>query len=238
MRQIVLDTETTGLHPNNGDRIIEIGCIEIVNRRLTGEQFHCYLNPERNIDAAAIAVHGLTPEFLADKPLFAEVVEQFRNFVGQSELIIHNAAFDLDFLDAEFLRLTLPSFRSQVGVVIDTLLEARKLYPGKRNSLDALCERLEISNKHRTLHGALLDAQLLAEVYLSMTRGQNALAMDILDDQEHAGQDNSKIDFVTLDLPILYATTEELTMHEQMLAHIDTQTKNGTLWRQSSVKKD
>jgi DNA polymerase-3 subunit epsilon len=237
MRQIVLDTETTGLHPNNGDRIIEIGCIEIVNRRLTGEQFHCYLNPERNIDAGAIAVHGLTPEFLADKPLFSEVVAQFKNFVGQSELIIHNAAFDLDFLDAEFLRLTLPSFRSQTGIVIDTLLEARKLYPGKRNSLDALCERLEISNKHRTLHGALLDAQLLAEVYLAMTRGQNALVMDILDDQEHARQDNSKIDFATFDLPVLYATAEELTAHEQMLVHIDTQTKNGTLWRQSSVNK-
>jgi DNA polymerase-3 subunit epsilon len=235
MRQIVLDTETTGLYPNNGDRIIEIGCIEIVNRRLTGEQFHCYLNPERNIDAGAIAVHGLTPEFLADKPLFAEVVEQFRQFVGQSELIIHNATFDLDFLDAEFLRLALPSFRSQTSVVIDTLLEARKLYPGKRNSLDALCERLEVSNKHRTLHGALLDAQLLAEVYLAMTRGQNSLVIDILDGQEHAGRDHSKLDLSTFDLPIQYATTEELTAHQNMLSHIDKQTKNGALWHQIST---
>ena len=238
MRQIVLDTETTGLSPNNGDRIIEIGCIEVVNRRLTGEQFHCYLNPERNIDAAAIAVHGLTPEFLADKPLFADVVEQFKQFVGQSELIIHNAAFDLGFLDAEFSRLALPSFLSQTGAVIDTLLEARKLYPGKRNSLDALCERLEVSNKHRTLHGALLDAQLLAEVYLAMTRGQNALVIDILDDQENAGRDNSKIDFSTFDLPILHATVEELTAHKKMLVHIDTQTKNGALWHQSTETKN
>lgn len=232
MRQIVLDTETTGLSANNGDRIIEIGCIEVVNRRLTGEQFHCYLNPERNIDAAAIAVHGLTPEFLADKPLFADVVEQFKQFVGQSELIIHNAAFDLGFLDAEFLRLALPSFRSQTGAVIDTLLEARKLYPGKRNSLDALCERLEVSNKHRTLHGALLDAQLLAEVYLAMTRGQNTLVIDIQDGQEHAGLDNSKIDLSTFDLPVIYATAEELTTHKSILTHIDKQTKNGALWHQ------
>lgn len=237
MRQIVLDTETTGLNPNNGDRIIEIGCIEIINRRITDRQFHYYCNPERDIDAAAVAVHGLTVEFLADKPLFSEIVASLKDFVGQSELIIHNAAFDLNFLDAEFLRLGLPSFRSQAGSVIDTWTEARKLYPGKRNSLDALCERLEISNAHRTLHGALLDAQLLAEVYLAMTRGQNNLMVDNLDDAQYTGHDHNKIDFANLNLPVLYATAEELAAHEKMLADIDKQTKNGMLWRHCVAEK-
>ncbi|MCC7006306.1 MAG: DNA polymerase III subunit epsilon [Ottowia sp.] len=233
MRQIVLDTETTGLNAQGGDRVIEIGCVEMIDRRLSGEHIHFYINPERDIDAGAIAVHGLTVEFLADKPKFADIAEDLRAFVQGAELIIHNAPFDLGFLDAEFLRLGLSSFRSQAGKVIDTLIEARKRYPGKRNSLDALCERLEVSNAHRTLHGALLDAQLLAHVYLAMTRGQNNLAMDVLDQSSQAGQSVKKIDFSSLSLPVLYASELEQAAHEQLLDRLDAQLKGTSLWREA-----
>lgn len=186
MRQIVLDTETTGLNAATGDRVIEIGCVEMVNRRLTGRNLHFYINPEREIDAGAMAVHGITNEFVADKPKFAEVVDEIRDYVQGAEAIIHNAAFDLGFLDMEFQRLGLPTFREHLSGHIDTLLEARRMFPGKRNSLDALCDRLGVSNAHRTLHGALLDAELLAEVYLAMTRGQNTLVIDMLETGEGA----------------------------------------------------
>ncbi|MFM8465365.1 MAG: DNA polymerase III subunit epsilon, partial [Burkholderiaceae bacterium] len=179
MRQIILDTETTGLNPKSGDRIIEIGCFEMVNRRLTGNNFHYYTNPERDSDPGALAVHGLTTEFLSDKPKFSDIVDTLCDFVRDAEIIIHNAPFDLGFLDAEFERLGKSNFMAYVHQVTDTLAQAKELFPGKRNSLDALCERYQVSNAHRTLHGALLDAELLAEVYLAITRGQDSLTMDL-----------------------------------------------------------
>src|SRR5690606_5756233 len=175
MRQIVLDTETTGLAADDGHRIIEIGCIEIVDRRLTGRSLHLYLNPERDIDEGALAVHGLTRERLENEPRFADVAERFLAFVRDAEILIHNAPFDLAFLDAELERLRRPPFRSFSAGIVDTLALARELHPGRRNSLDALCERYGVSNAHRKLHGALLDAELLADVYLAMTRGQDSL---------------------------------------------------------------
>ena len=178
MRQVILDTETTGLNPATGDRVIEIGCVELVNRRLTERTFHHYINPERDIDAGAYAVHGLSRAFLSDKPVFAQIAEDLIEFVADAELIIHNAPFDLGFLDSEFALLKRTPFRAHASNVIDTLVNARQMFPGKRNSLDALCERFAISNTHRTLHGALLDAQLLAEVYVAMTRGQEDLTID------------------------------------------------------------
>ncbi|HDR9340773.1 TPA: DNA polymerase III subunit epsilon, partial [Burkholderia multivorans] len=181
MRQIILDTETTGLNARTGDRIIEIGCVELLNRRLTGNNLHFYVNPERDSDPGALAVHGLTTEFLSDKPKFAEIAHQILDFVKGAELIIHNAPFDLGFLDAEFALLGLPPFSEHCAGVIDTLVQAKQMFPGKRNSLDALCDRFGISNAHRTLHGALLDSELLAEVYLAMTRGQDSLVIDMLD---------------------------------------------------------
>src|SRR5258706_2882031 len=170
VRQIILDTETTGLNPKNGDRVIEIGCVELVNRSLTGNNFHTYLNPERDSEDGALSVHGLTREFLADKPRFADVARDFCRYVADAEILIHNAAFDVGFLDAELERIEMPGFREHCTVVIDTLSMAKEMHPGKRNSLDMLCERYGVSNAHRTLHGALLDAALLAEVYLAMPR--------------------------------------------------------------------
>ncbi len=234
MRQIVLDTETTGLNAATGDRLIEIGCVELVNRRLTGRNLHFYINPERDIDAGAIAVHGLTVEFLADKPKFAEVVHEIRDFVQDAELIIHNAAFDLGFLDMEFQRLGLPPFRKHVGSVIDTLLEARQMFPGKRNSLDALCERLGVSNAHRTLHGALLDAELLAEVYLAMTRGQNSLVIDMMDASAGAGPAAvAAADLSALRLPVLEPSEDELAAHAAVLKELDKASGGKTVWQEA-----
>ena len=177
MRQIVLDTETTGLEWAKGERVVEIGCVEMVNRTLTGNDFHEYLNPERLMSADAERVHGLSSEFLADKPKFAEVAERFVDYVRGAELVIHNAPFDVGFLNAELARCSLEPLEA-ICTVVDTLKMARQMYPGKRASLDALCERFEVNNAHRTLHGALLDARILADVYLAMTRGQDSLDMD------------------------------------------------------------
>ncbi len=188
MRQVVLDTETTGLEAKEGHRIIEIGCIEIVGRRVTERRFHQYVNPERDSDEGALAVHGLTRHFLEDKPKFAEVVDDLLAFVKDAEVIIHNAAFDVEFLDAELGRLGRGRFADHCGKITDSLLLAREQNPGKRNSLDALCERHGVSNTHRTLHGALLDAGLLAEVFLAMTRGQDSLVIDVLADDVAARQ--------------------------------------------------
>src|SRR5213595_2953482 len=179
MRQIVLDTETTGLNPRTGDRVIEVGCVELHNRMLTGNNFHRYINPERDSEEGALAVHGLTTEFLSDKPKFAEIAAELREYIEGAEVIIHNAPFDLGFLNNEFKLLGLPTFSDHCSGVIDTLVHAKEMHPGKRNSLDALCDRYGVSNAHRKLHGALLDAELLADVYLSMTRGQNSLSMEI-----------------------------------------------------------
>jgi DNA polymerase-3 subunit epsilon len=229
MRQIVLDTETTGLNPRTGDRVIEIGCVEIVNRMLTGNNFHRYINPERDSDEAALAVHGLTTEFLRDKPRFHEIAEELREYVKGAEVIIHNAPFDLGFLNHEFTRLGIPEFVSHCGNVIDTLVHAKELHPGKRNSLDALCDRYGISNAHRKLHGALLDAELLADVYLAMTRGQNTLSMDVEVEAAIAGE---LLDTAPLgEIIVLRASDSELGHHETVLAGIDKAAKGSSVWR-------
>ena len=206
-RQIVLDTETTGLSAESGDRIIEIGCVELVGRKLTGNHLHFYLNPERDSHEDALKVHGISNEFLRDKPRFAEVADEILRYVEGTELIIHNAAFDLGFLDKELERLGRPPLRSFVAGVTDTLAMAKQLYPGKRNSLDALCERLGVDNSGRTLHGALLDAELLADVYISLTRGQEALLID-LGEVGAAGGDAPRIDLTGLELPVLTANAQ------------------------------
>jgi len=229
MRQVILDTETTGLNPATGDRIIEIGCVEVIDRRLTDRTFHYYVNPERDIDAGAFAVHGLSREFLSDKPLFGNIVEQLIEFVDGSEIVIHNAAFDLGFLDNEFALLKRPPFRGLAAKIIDTLLDARQMYPCKRNSLDALCDRFNISNEHRTLHGALLDAQLLAEVYIAMTRGQEDLSIDLID--YTVGTDSSgHIKALPSDLKIITASDEDLAQHEKILAEIAKASKKDPVW--------
>ncbi|HEY3597202.1 MAG TPA: DNA polymerase III subunit epsilon [Paraburkholderia sp.] len=233
MRQIILDTETTGLNARSGDRIIEIGCVELVNRRLTGNNLHFYVNPERDSDPGARAVHGLTTEFLSDKPKFAEIVDALRDFVKDADLIIHNAPFDIGFLDAEFAQLGLPSFREHCGgEVIDTLVRAKAMFPGKRNSLDALCDRLGVSNAHRTLHGALLDSELLAEVYLAMTRGQESLVIDMIGETSAGGAAHApRVVLELLELPVLAATSDELAAHQAVLDGLDKAIKGTSVWR-------
>jgi len=234
MRQIVLDTETTGLNARAGDRVIEIGCVELMNRRLTGNNFHYYINPERDSEEGALAVHGLTTEFLSDKPKFAEIADEFRDYIAGAEVIIHNAPFDVGFLDEEFKRLNLPSFGDHVLNIIDSLAEAKNLHPGKRNSLDALCDRYGISNAHRTLHGALLDAELLAEVYLAMTRGQNSLTIDLAAPAETSGTQIVE-EAAIAEVIVLQADAEELDEHEATLAGLDKEVKGQCLWHQSEV---
>jgi DNA polymerase-3 subunit epsilon len=230
-RQIVLDTETTGLNARLGDRVIEIGCIELVGRSVTERSFHRYVNPEHEIEEGAAKIHGLTAEFLGDKPRFAEVAAEFVDFVRGAELVIHNAAFDLEFLDLELARAGLGAVRDHAAGVVDTLALARELHPGKRNSLDALCERYFVSNAHRTLHGALLDARLLAEVYLAMTRGQESLAMEVALPEPAAVAasvlERSK-------LRVLHAQPEELAAHEAVLDAIDRVAQAGSLWRRAA----
>lgn len=234
MRQIVLDTETTGLNPRSGDRIIEIGCVEMVDRRLTGNNFHHYVNPERDSEEGALAVHGLTTEFLSDKPKFVEIINELRDYLQGAEVIIHNAPFDIGFLDAEFVRLNVPEFKQHITGTIDTLVQAKEMYPGKRNSLDALCDRYGISNAHRTLHGALLDAELLAEVYLAMTRGQNSLSMDLAGTD--AGEDGAALEAVAMaDILLLPASAEDLAEHEALLQGLDQQIKGTSLWHKTAI---
>ncbi len=236
MRQIVLDTETTGLNARSGDRVIEIGCVELVNRRLTGNNFHYYINPERDSEEGALAVHGLTTEFLSDKPKFAEIADELCAYIKDAEVVIHNAPFDTGFLDAEFARLNLPAFVKQTFNVIDSLAEAKKLHPGKRNSLDALCDRYEISNAHRTLHGALLDAELLAEVYLAMTRGQNMLTIDH-GSAAQAGEGGDGEALIAIpEIIVLAASVEELAEHEASLDKLDKEAKGTCVWRAMSAE--
>jgi DNA polymerase-3 subunit epsilon len=227
MRQVILDTETTGLEAKDGHRIIEIGCLEIESRRLTERRLHHYINPERASDEGALQVHGLTDEFLRDKPKFPEIVDDLLAFVADAEVIIHNAAFDLEFLDAELVRVGKGRFESYCAQVTDSLTMARELHPGKRNSLDALCERYAVSNAHRTLHGALLDAGLLAEVYLAMTRGQDTLVIDLAP----AGglEDAGPID--TSGLILLAASPDELLAHEKLLDGIAKDSKGRVVFR-------
>ncbi|WP_298393139.1 DNA polymerase III subunit epsilon [uncultured Azonexus sp.] len=229
MRQIVLDTETTGLNPRDGHRIIEVACIEMVNRRLTGHHLHKYINPEREIDAGAQAVHGISLEFLADKPKFADIADEFLEFINGAQLIIHNAPFDLGFLNAELDRLGRVPVETICSGVIDTLREAKELHPGKRNSLDALCERYEIDNSSRTLHGALLDTELLAEVYLAMTRGQNALMIEPEEAPRALLGADGKV-HQRKPLVVRRASDDEVAAHDAVLAAIDKESKGNCLW--------
>ncbi|MBS4017109.1 MAG: DNA polymerase III subunit epsilon [Dechloromonas sp.] len=229
MRQIVLDTETTGLNPRDGHRIIEVACIEMVNRRLTGHHLHKYINPEREIDAGAQAVHGISLEFLADKPKFADIADEFLEFINGAQLIIHNAPFDLGFLNAELDRLGRVPVETICSGVIDTLREAKELHPGKRNSLDALCERYEIDNSSRTLHGALLDTELLAEVYLAMTRGQNALMIEPEEAPRALLGADGKVR-QRKPLVVRRASDDEVAAHDAVLAAIDKESKGNCLW--------
>ena len=230
MRQIFLDTETTGLSPESGDRIIEIGCIEMDNRRLTGRTLHVYLNPQRRSHPDAIKIHGLTDEFLADKPLFASVADELLAFVEGAEIIIHNAGFDVGFLNEELRRIERPKFPGFVGKVTDSLTMAREMFPGKANSLDALCKRLEVDNSNRALHGALLDAGLLAEVYIRLTRGQNSLVIDG-GDAGGAQAALEAVDFSQLDLKVLPANADETAAHALVLAELDRASGGKTVWR-------
>lgn len=236
MRQIILDTETTGLYSKDGNRILEIGCVEIINRRLTGNNFHQYINPERDSEFGALEKHGLTTEFLRDKPVFADIAEAFLEYVRDAEIIIHNAPFDIGFLNAEFKRVSLPSFKEHVELVTDSLAMARSLHPGKRNSLDALCERYGISNAHRTFHGALLDASLLVEVYLAMTRGQNSLSMEIEVSSPEDGSGNLNLAALAAEIIVQPATNEEIAAHEALLDGIDKQIKGSSVWRRSETE--
>lgn len=214
-----------------GHRIVEIGCVEIINRQLTGRSFHTYLNPERDVDEGALSVHGLSREFLSEHPLFEHKVDEFLEFVRGAHVIIHNAAFDTRFLDVELERLQFSKFGEHCVQVIDTLAQAREMHPGKRNSLDALCDRYGISNAHRTLHGALLDAELLAEVWLAMTRGQNTLIIDVHEDT--GGLLNASIDISEYaNLPIIYAQPNELAVHEAYLENLKKDAKDSVLWQQ------
>ncbi len=228
MRQIILDTETTGLDPAHGHRIVEIGCVEMLNRRFTGNNFHHYLDPERDSDEAALEVHGLTREFLSGKPKFAAVSAELLAFVKGAQIIIHNAPFDLAFLDSELARLKLPAFRTQVDSVIDSLVMAKEAHPGKRNNLDALCDRYGVSNSQRTLHGALLDSTLLAEVYLAMTRGQNGLMMDQGDGDllQTASEELSG----PLESFVVVANADEVAAHAALLGSIAKESRKPAVW--------
>jgi DNA polymerase-3 subunit epsilon len=233
MRQIVLDTETTGLDPALGHRIIELGGVELVNRRPTGNHFHRYLNPDRDIEDGALQVHGITEEFLRDKPKFSDIVDEFLDYVDGAELIIHNAPFDVAFLNYELGMLRRQAITHCCPSIVDTLRMARDVHPGKKNSLDALCERYQVDNSQRTLHGALLDAQLLAEVYLAMTRGQESLAIEV----QHAQAADAVMEFSTahLDFVILKASEEELAAHLNALAEIDKASGGACLWKRVNI---
>lgn len=233
-RQIFLDTETTGLSPESGDRIIEIGCVEMVNRRFTGRHLHFYINPERPNHEDAVRIHGLTDEFLADKPVFAVLADEILEYCRGAEIIIHNASFDIGFLNAELRRLGLGVFTEHVDGVLDTLVMAREMFPGKSNSLDALCRRLEVDNTHRTLHGALMDAELLAQVYINMTRGQDALLIDAGSGEGNSDQQAHElvaIDFSQFDLMVLQPSVEEAAAFEVALADLDKASGGKALWK-------
>jgi DNA polymerase III subunit epsilon len=233
MRQIFLDTETTGLLPEGGDRLIEIGCLEMVNRRMTGRNLHLYVNPERPSSEEALKVHGITDEFLADKPRFADIAEQLMAYVAGAEVIIHNAAFDVGFLDAELKRARRDAFRVHVAKVTDSLLMAREMFPGKSNSLDALCRRLEVDNSNRTLHGALLDAGLLAEVYIRLTRGQDSLVIEAGGAASASGgaANEPLASLAAFTLYVVAVSDDERSAHEAVLVDVDKASGGKTVWR-------
>ena len=229
MRQIVLDTETTGLSAENGDRIIEIGCVELLGRKITGNHFHHYLNPQRDSHEDALKVHGISNEFLRDKPEFSVIASDFLNFIAGAEIIIHNASFDIGFLNKELERLNLGRLTEHVAGVTDTLSMAKEMFPGKRNSLDALCDRLGVNNAARTLHGALLDAELLADVYICLTRGQNALLIQE-DSQDQVHHENADIDLSQFDLPVISSTEQEITEHSNAMATLSKSSGGHVIW--------
>ncbi len=235
MRQIVLDTETTGLSAETGDRIIEIGCVELVARKLTGVNKHFYLNPDRDSHEDALKVHGITREFLQDKPRFPAVVDELLAYLEGAELIIHNAPFDLGFLDKELELVGRPPLRTVIGGVIDTVVMAKEMFPGKRNSLDALCDRLGVDNSNRTLHGALLDAELLADVYINLTRGQDALLIDVGPGDAGTTLEGVRVDLRSFSLPVIEANEQELAAHEGVLQQLDKASGGKTVWRQAAV---
>ncbi len=234
MRQVFLDTETTGLYPDQGDRVIEIGCVELVNRKLTGNNRHFYLNPGRDSHEEALKVHGITTEFLRDKPKFDAVADELLDYLQGAEVVIHNAPFDLGFLNRELALLGRPVFRQFVSSVTDTLAMAKEMYPGKRNGLDALCDRLGVDNSGRTLHGALLDAELLADVYINLTRGQDALLMEVVGTGQAVGN-SVRVDLRSFELPILVATVAELASHEDVLVQMDKSSAGKTVWRVAAL---
>ncbi|MDX1597533.1 MAG: DNA polymerase III subunit epsilon [Marinobacter sp.] len=229
MRQIVLDTETTGIDPSEGHRIIEIGCVEMVERQLTGRNYHVYINPEREVEAEAITVHGITNEFLADKPVFSEIADEFFEFIKDAELVIHNAAFDVGFMDAEFARLKPVRKTADHCGIVDSLAIARKKHPGQKNSLDALCKRYGVDNSNRELHGALLDAEILADVYLLLTGGQTALSLDAGSDDNGGVDGIRRLAAERKPLKILKASEEEQAAHEEFMEVLAKQA-GGTVW--------
>jgi DNA polymerase III subunit epsilon len=231
MRQIVLDTETTGLSAEGGDRIIELGCVELYARKLTGNNLHFYFNPERDSHEDALKVHGISNEFLRDKPKFAQLTEDILDYLADAELIIHNAAFDIGFLNKELERVGKKPLKAYVSGVIDTLAMAKEMFPGKRNSLDSLCDRLEVDNSGRTLHGALLDAELLADVYINMTRGQEALLIDAGDAPTDTQSVKVQVNLSTYALPVLPANAQELAAHDDVLTQLDKSSGGKTVWR-------
>lgn len=232
MRIVVLDTETTGLNAKLGDRVIEIGCVEILSRRPTERQWHHYFNPDRKSEAGALAVHGISDEFLEDKPHFRDLAADLLDFIRGAELIIHNAAFDVEFLDMELTKAGLEPLERHEVTITDTLRVARELHPGKRNSLDALCERYQVDHAHRTLHGALLDASLLAEVYLAMTRGQDSLAIELERPRAAPVAGDGAAGVERPRLIVVPPSAEELAEHARLLAEIDTESKGRCVWHQ------
>jgi len=230
MRQIFLDTETTGLSPENGDRIVEIGCVELVNRKLTGKNLHFYLNPERDSHEDALKVHGISNEFLKDKPKFGAIAGELLEYLQGADVLIHNAPFDVGFINKELELQKRPPLKTYVNSVADTLAMAKDMFPGKRNSLDALCDRLGVDNSGRTLHGALLDAELLADVYIYMTRGQDALLIEV-EDSSDSKKRLDAIDMQSLKLTVISASEQELGAHEEVLLQIDKASNGQTLWR-------
>jgi len=230
-RQIFFDTETTGLSAEGGDRIIEIGAVEMVGRKLTGRNLHLYLNPERDSHEDALKVHGISNEFLRDKPKFAQIADELLAYLAGGELIIHNAAFDVGFLNKELELIGRPGIRGIVGSVTDTLVMAKEMFPGKRNSLDALCDRLEVDNSGHTLHGALLDAELLADVYINMTRGQDALIIDSGPSNDTGALEVVRLDLRQFTLPVLMATEQEQAAHAAVLVQLDKSAGGASVWR-------
>ena len=235
MRQIFLDTETTGLSPENGDRIVEIGCVELLNRKLTGNNLHFYLNPERDSHEDALKVHGISNEFLKDKPKFGEIADELLEYLQGADVLIHNAPFDVGFINKELELQKRAPLKTYVNSVADTLAMAKDLFPGKRNSLDALCDRLGVDNSGRTLHGALLDAELLADVYIYMTRGQDALLIEV-EDSSDSKKLADAIDMQSLKLTVISASEQELVAHEEVLVQIDKASNGQTLWRSAQER--